>query len=523
MRDRGDPEERANRVEVHFRREEPTRRPAKRSRWRDFRGVLRPVGAVVAGIALAQAACALIGGAVEWWTVGTWNVGHLTSLLEGAAVTAAVGVASFFYGRRFSAESLTRREASLAVVLIWLSAGLAGGVPFYFADLSGVDAFFETVSGFTTTGATVIDDIETRLSIPLLLWRSVVQWLGGMGIVVLYVAVFPSLGVGAKHMFRGEVPGTTAEGLKPRIAETSFTLWKLYAGLTLLQAVLLVACGMTPFDAVCHAMTTMSTGGFSTLDASVGGFHNPAVEYVVSVFMLLGSLNFAIYYAVLRFRSIKPILRSTELKVFVVIVALAVLATTIGILPLHQHDPERAFRMALFQVATFVSSTGYVSDDYMAYPPSILAILLLLMFMGGCSGSTAGGLKVERLVLMGKMSWAEFRMSFRPAIVQVVRMGRAAVPQEILSDVAVFLGVYVAVIAGGVLFVSAVDGVSLPTAFGATLTSLANSGPAAFWNGADNFKAYSDVSKVFFAIVMLLGRLELFTMFALLVPDFWRR
>lgn len=499
------------------------RRLAKTSRWREFRGVLRPVGAVVMGIAVAQAACALIGGGIERWTLGSWSLMHIGSLLLGAVITGALGVSCWGYGRRFASESLTRREAVLAVVLIWLMAGLAGGVPFYFVGLNGFDAFFETISGFTTTGATVIDDIETRLSIPLLLWRSLIQWLGGMGIVVLFVAVFPSVGAGAKHMFKGEVPGTTAEGLKPRIAETSFTLWKLYAGLTLLEAALLVACGMTPFDAVCHSFTTMSTGGFSTLDSSIGGFHNPAVEYVVSVFMLLGSLNFALYYAALRFRSLKPFFRSTELKVFVIIVVLATAATTIGILHLHDHDPERAFRMALFQVGTFVSSTGYLTDDYMAYPPAVIAIMLGLMFMGGCSGSTAGGLKVERVVLMAKQSWSEFRRSFRPSIVQVVRMGRSAVPAEILSDVAVFVGVYVAVIGGGVLFVAAVEGIALPTVFGATLTCLANSGPSVFYDGADNFKAYSDVSKVFFSIVMLLGRLELFTIFALFVPDFWRR
>lgn len=498
-------------------------RLAKRSRWRDFRGVLRPVGTVVVGIAVAQAACALVGGGVERWTLGEWRGRDVAFLLLGAALTAGLGLACWAYGRRFASEQLTRREAMLAVVLIWVFAALAGGVPFYFADLSPVDAFFETISGFTTTGATVIDDIETRLSIPLLLWRSVIQWLGGMGIVVLFVAVFPTLGAGAKHMFKGEVPGTTAEGLKPRIAETSFTLWKLYAGLTVVQAAVLVACGLSPFDAACHAMTTMSTGGFSTRDASIAAFQNPAVEYVISAFMLLGSFNFALYYGALRYRSLKPFLRSTELKVFVVMVALATAGATFGILGVHGHEPELAFRRALFQVATFVSSTGYVTDDYMAYPPVVLGIMLALQFVGGCSGSTAGGLKTERLVLMAKQSAAEFRKSFRPAIVQVVRMGRAAVPQDILTDVAAFVGVYVAVIGAGVLVVSAVEGITLPTAFGATMTCLANSGPAAFYEGADNFKSYSDVSKVFFAIVMLLGRLEIFTVLALFLPDFWRR
>ena len=499
------------------------RRLAQRSRWREFRGVLRPVGAVVTGIAVAQAACAVIGGGVERWTVGAWSLGHVLSLLAGAVVTGAVGVACFVYGGRFSSESLTRREAILAVVLIWIFAGLAGGVPFYFADLSPVDAFFETISGFTTTGATVIDDIETRLSIPLLLWRSAIQWLGGMGIVVLFVAVFPSVGAGAKHMFKGEVPGTSAEGLKPRIAETSFMLWKIYAGFTAIEAGLLVALGMTPFDAICHAFTTMSTGGFSTSDASVAGWNSYSIDVVVATFMIAGSFNYALFYALLRGRAWRAVFRNTELRAFLALVAFFTVALTLGILHLHDHDLAQAFRYAYFQVGTFTSSTGYVTDDYMAYPRPVLMLIVIMMFIGGCSGSTAGGIKVERIVLMAKLSWAEFRESFRPAVVQVVRMGRTAVPRDILQDVAVFVGVFMACLGFGVLFVATADDVSLPTAFGAVLSCLSNMGPAPYYVDGDNFANYSDPTKLFLVLAMLLGRLEFFTLFALLVPDFWRR
>jgi trk system potassium uptake protein TrkH len=498
----------------------------KRSRWREFRGVLRPTGAVITGLAVAQGACALVGGGLEWGSRSAdgrhlWDIG---ALLVGALATGAIGMGAFVYGRRFSGTTLTRREAILAVVLIWALAAFFGGVPFALAaGMSPVDAYFEAMSGLTTTGATVITDIEARLSMPLLLWRSLIQWLGGMGIVVLFVAVFPSVGAGGKHMFKGEVPGATAEGLKPRIAETSFTLWKLYAALTVLEILLLVAFGMSPFESVCHALTTMSTGGFSTRDASIAGFASPGVEYVVSVFMLLGSLNFALYYGLLRHRSVRLFLRSTELRVFLVIVLLATLATSIGILHLHAGDLETAFRRALFQVGTFVSSTGYITDDYMSYPPAILGLMIFLQLMGGCSGSTAGGVKVERLVLLAKQSWSEFRRSFRPSIVHVVRMGRSAVPADVLSEVAVFFAVFIGVLIFGALFVSAIEGAALPTAFGAVLTCLANSGPAAFYSPADHFAGYSDLAKLFFTLVMLLGRLELFTIFALFVPDFWRR
>ena len=198
-----------------------------------------------------------------------------------AIIVSIVGLVAFLYGNRFVSERISRREALLAVSLIWIAAGTCGAVPFMLgAGMSASDSFFESVSGLTTTGATVIADIEGRLSRPLLLWRSLIQWLGGMGIVVLFVAVFPNLGAGGKHLFRGEVPGTTAEGLRPRIAETSFALWKLYGALTIIEIALLKILGLDLFDAVCHAFTTMSTGGFSTLDSSVGGFDRAAVEYV---------------------------------------------------------------------------------------------------------------------------------------------------------------------------------------------------------------------------------------------------
>lgn len=501
-----------------------SRRIEQRNRWREFRGVLRPTGAVVAGLGVAQAACAIVGGAVDVWARSNPRWTDAGWLAAVAVATFILGLGIHSYGRRHSQGSLTRREAVLGVVLIWAMAGFFGSVPFIvIAGLGPVDALFESVSGITTTGATVIADIERRLSPPLLLWRSMLAWLGGMGIVVLFVAVFPSLGAGAKHMFKGEVTGASTEGLKPRIAETSFTLWKIYVALTVLEAVLLVACGVDPFEALCHALTTMSTCGFSTRDASIGAFGNPAVEYVVSVFMLIGSVNFALFYAVWKHRSFRLFLRSTELRVFFVIVLVAVVATTVGILDRHDYQLERAFRTAFLHVASFVSSTGYLTDDYMAYPPPVLAILIGLMFLGGCSGSTAGGLKIERLVLLAKQSWAEIRRSFRPAVVSVVRMGRSAVPSATLSDVSAFFAVYVGIIGIGVLLVSALEGIGLPTAFGASLSCIANGGPAPFYEGVDNFKSYSDIAKIVFAIMMLLGRLELFTVFALFVPDFWRR
>jgi len=481
---------------------------------------------VLFGVAFAQALCAGAGFAFEWGVdeLDEHTVADVAGLSVAAVLTGAIGAFLFLYGKRFARETLTRREAVLAVALIWLMAGISGGIPFVAAgDLSPVDAFFESVSGMTTTGATVIGHIERDLSRPILLWRSLIQWLGGMGIVVLFVAIFPSVGAGAKHMFKGEVPGTSAEGLKPRIAETSFTLWKLYAGFTAIEAVLLYLLGMTPFEAVCHALTTMSTGGFSTSDASIGGWDSFSIEMVVATFMLLGSINYGLYYALLRGRSVRATLRNTELRAFVVLCAIFTLVLTVGILPQHDHDLIQSFRYAYFMVGTTMSSTGYGTDDYMAYSQPMLFVVVLMMFIGGCSGSTAGGIKVERIILMAKTSWAEFRESFRPAVVQVVKMGRVAVPKEILQDVAVLIGVYMACLGAGCLFVVITDDVSIGTAFGATLSCLSNMGPAPWHDGPDNFAAYSQGAKVFFVLAMLLGRLEFFTLFALLVPDFWKR
>ncbi len=491
---------------------------------RDFRGVIRPVGAVVLGIGVMIALCAGVGMIWDQFAPDPSRPqGGAAELALSAIIVSIVGLTAFLYGNRFVSERISRREALLAVSLIWIAAGACGAVPFILgAGMSFDDAFFESVSGLTTTGATVIADIEGRLSRPLLLWRSLIQWLGGMGIVVLFVAVFPNLGAGGKHLFRGEVPGTTAEGLRPRIAETSFALWKLYGALTVIEIALLKILGLDLFDAVCHAFTTMSTGGFSTLDSSVGGFDSAAVEYVIASFMLIGSVNYGLYYGLLRTGNWRSLVRNIEFRWYVAIVFMAVIVLTILNLSVHD-ELLTSFRYSFFMVATTVSSTGYGTDDYSVYSSTALTIVILLMFVGGCSGSTAGGIKIERAVLMGKQAVAQIQKSFQPATVQLVRMGRAAISNQVLSDVASFFLIYMGCIGVGLLFVTVVEGVPAPTAFGAMLTCLSNMGPAPFHVGPDNFAAYSAGSKLFFAMAMLLGRLEFFTLFALILPGFWRR
>ena len=499
---------------------------------RDFRGVIRPVSVVIMGLAVAMGLCALVGGvwdrvdpdpARPSGPLGPLALNSSLSIGLSAGLILALGVGLFTYGRRFVSERITRREALLAVSLIWFAAAVVGALPFSLAvGMSPADSFFESMSGLTTTGATVITDIQGTIPRPLLLWRSLIQWLGGMGIVVLFVAVFPNLGAGGKHLFRGEVPGATPEGLRPRIAETSFTLWRLYAVLTVLEIVLLKLLGIDLFDAVCHAFTTMSTGGFSTLDSSVGGFQRPAVEYVIAAFMLIASVNYGLYYALLRTNNWRVFFRSIEFRAYVGICAVAILLLTA--LNFHLHGgAEASFRKSFFMVATTISSTGYATHSYTAYSSAALTIMILLMFVGGCSGSTAGGIKIERAVLLGKQAAAQVRKSFRPQTIQLVRMGKVAISAQVLADVASFFMIYVGCMSVGILLVTLIEGVSVPTAFGAILTCLSNMGPAPFHQVADHFAGYSAPTKVFFAVAMLLGRLEFFTLFALIIPAFWRR
>lgn len=513
---------------VSFLRSLGTRRP--RGRWRSFRAVGRPVGAVMVGVGVAIALSACVG--MIWDAVDpspTIPEGGGLACLVAAVVSIGAGV--LFYlsaGKTEQNKNLSRREALLSVALIWLGAGACGALPFIFgAGMSPVDALFESVSGLTTTGATVITDIETRLSRSLLLWRSMAQWLGGMGIVVLFVAVFPSLGgAGAKHLYKGEAPGAQAEGFRPRIAETSITLWKLYAVFTIVEAIILAFLGMDVFEAICHALTTLSTGGFSTRDGSVGGFGVPAYEWVIAIFMLLASVNYGLYYLMLRGRPLRQIFRDVEFRAYLLIVAISTLLLTTLNLSIHE-DPVDSLRYALFMVGTTISSTGYGTDDYTAYPVTSFTIVLILMFIGGCSGSTAGGIKIERVTILGKQTIAQVRRTFEPAVVQVVRMGRSALSRDVLADVAAFFVIYMLCLGLGVFVVAALDGVPVPTAFGAMLTSLSNMGPGPFHNLAgfagDNFAEYSGASKIFFVVAMLLGRLEFFTLFALLMPGFWRR
>jgi trk system potassium uptake protein TrkH len=489
--------------------------------------IARPVGLVIIFLGAAQGLSAAAAEVFHLLGHARRDIddGAALWMLAAMVITIAAGGALYAYGRNAPTQPLRRREATLVVGAIWLGTGVFGALPFVLdTGLSFTDAFFEAVSGFTTTGATIVGNIEGTLSAPVLLWRSTMQWLGGMGIVVLFVAVFPNVGVGAKHLFQYEAPGPPSAGLQPRIAETSSVLWRLYFLFTLAEIVILMALGMDGFNAVCHSFTTMSTGGFSTLDSSVGGFNNAAYEITIAVFMIIAGVNFSLYYTALRNGSMRVFLKSTEFKVYFGLVAISTLLLAFHIRGNHEDSILQSLRYAFFMVATTITSTGYGTDDYMAYPGAGLFIVLLLMFIGGSAGSTAGGIKVARVAVLVKSAWAQVRQTFRPNLVQVVRIDGRAAPDRILAEAGAFIVLFFACLAAGTFIITWTDAIPVEAAFGAMLSCLSNMGPGPYHvTEADNFSAYTDVAKLLFSLAMILGRLELFTLLALLVPDFWRR
>ncbi len=487
------------------------------------RAVFRPVGIVTIGLGLCMAGCALIGVLME---VGGYqrtplDVGGWHGLVWSAAVTLALGALMLVVARNAQPDPRRRRHASLAVVLIWLVASVCGGLPYVFGcGRPLADAIFESASGFTTTGATVFGNIEGTIPSAILLWRALTHWLGGMGIVVLFVAIFPGIASGAKEMFKNEVPGPTTDGLRPRIGETSVVLWQIYTALTLVQIVVMWLLGMDLFDAICHSFATVATGGFSTYDASIAHFESPAIEAAITVFMLLAGVNFSVYYAAAR-GDLRAVWRSTELRAYVGIVVGATVLITVALLSTRGWSD--AFRVAAFQVVSFMTTTGFATDSYAVWPAPTITILLILMVIGGSAGSTSGGLKVARAVMLVRGLWNQIREGLRPGLVTTIRMDDKAVPGAVIRALGGHVTVFVALLIVTTLAVTYSDPVSPYTAFAATLSAVSNVGPSPFYVGADNFEAYSAGGKLILTVAMVLGRLEFFAALALLSPDFWKR
>lgn len=436
----------------------------------------------------------------------------LVALAAGVALVRFTKVADW---------SVRPRDGYLIVATGWLAVSVFGGLPYVFVGVAGpVDAFFESVSGFTTTGSTVLSGLDT-MPRALLLWRSFTQWLGGMGIILFTIALLPLLGIGGMQLFKAEVPGPVTDKIRPRLVETARQLWLVYLGFTVAECVLLLIAGMSLFDAICHSMTTLATGGFSTRDASIGGYESALIEWIITLFMLIAGMNFVLHYRVLSGRG-REVLRDAELRYFLLVVVGATVVVTIVLLA-EQNGLEEAFRLAAFQVASIVTTTGYVSTDFEIWPPFAHMVLLILMMLGGMSGSTSGGIKSLRALLGLRAFRATFGRLIHPRAVRSVKYGGRAVNEEVLSGIWAFLTAYylIAAAAAGVITMWGYD---LETAASAALTALGNVGPGLGSVGAfDNFAHFPQPLKILLSFCMLAGRLEVFTLLIILSPGFWRR
>ncbi len=451
-----------------------------------------------------------------------YGEGDFSAFLVAALGTLAVSFAG--YRTTEIGRDLSVREGYAVVAFAWLAIGIAGAVPFLLTGTidSPVAALFESISGFTTTGATVFTDIES-LPHGILFWRSFTHWIGGMGIIVLGIAILPFLGVGGMQLFRAEVPGPTPERLQPRIAQTAKILWFVYAGITAAQVLLYLLGGLSLFDAVTHAFSTLSTGGFSTRNASIAAFDSAYIHYVTTLFMFLAGVNFALHYRAFTSRG-AVYLRDGELRFFVrlLLLATAVITALVLLSDSGGASPERVFRDALFQVVSIGTTTGFVTADYELWPLATQIILLGLMFVGGMSGSTAGGSKAVRLHVLLRSTIAELKRSLHPRAVVVTRVGSRVIKDDALLSVLAFLLIFVALYAAGVLIL-ALLGHDLPTAVGAAAAALGNIGPGIGDVGAvDNYGWMGPASQVVLMFLMLVGRLEIFTILLLFHPDLWR-
>jgi trk system potassium uptake protein TrkH len=436
-----------------------------------------------------------------------------------SAVAAALGLA-LVATTRTRDRRLHPKDGFLVVTGAWLLVSLVGSMPYVlYGVLSPVDALFETVSGFTTTGSTVVPDVAV-LPRTLMLWRAFTQWLGGMGIILFTIAILPLLGIGGMQLFRAEVPGPVDEKLHPRLATTARMLWGIYVGFTAAEWLGLRLLGMPGYEALCHAFTTMATGGFSTRNQSIGQFASPAVEWWVTLFMFLAGVNFVLHFKLAQGR-IREVLRDMELRWFAAIVAAAVALAAASL-----HRPGApigdTLRAASFQVVSIVSTTGFVSADFEVWPALAQYVLLVLMLVGGMSGSTGGGPKSLRLVLAMTSLRAALHRAIHPRAVVPVKYHGEVVDDDTVAGVWGFLFAY-ALIAVAVTGIVTAHGYDLVTSFSAALTTLGNVGPGLGDIGAyDTFSHFPPAVKLTLSAAMLVGRLEIFTVFALLSRRFWR-
>jgi trk system potassium uptake protein TrkH len=446
----------------------------------------------------------------------------IPAFIISGILTSFVGSILWFVFRKEKSVEIRKKEGYLIVTLGWLVMSLFGALPFivHGSIPNYTDAFFETMSGFTTTGAAIITDIE-KLPAGLIFWRSLTQWLGGMGIIVLSIAILPMLGIGGMQLFVAEVPGPTKDKFHPRVRETAKRLWGIYVILTLAEIILLFIGGMSFFDSINHALTTMATGGFSTKNASIAAYPSPFIQYVFILFMFLAGTNFTLHYFALhgKFNFFK---NNSEFRFYAMFILIFSVIIALVHLPQVSFHVEEAFRQSLFHVVSLVTTTGYVSSDYENWAPFSKTIFFTLLFIGGCAGSTGGGIKVIRHYVLYRNSLLELKRLIHPRAVIPVRVNNKAIPPEIILNVLAFLLFYIVIFIVGSMVLSLL-GLSFDSALGAVATCLGNIGPGLGTVGpVSNFSQVPEIGKWILSFLMLLGRLELFTVLMIFTISFWR-
>jgi len=439
--------------------------------------------------------------------------------LYSIAIIFAVG---FLLSRLPYKKHFFARDGFFAVGLIWVLMGFFGALPFFFCGgfASFVDCLFECYSGFTTTGATILTNIEA-LPKGILFWRAFTHWLGGMGVLVLTTALLPTMGLRSHFLTMAESPGPVFSKLVPKQSQSSKILYTIYCVMTLVEAVLLKLAGLPLYDSIIHAFSSAGTGGFSNRNLSVGAYGNPVVEMIIAVFVVLFSVNFAMYFLLLCGR-VKDVLKSDELRFFLAVVALSTLAVSVDIYPIY-HSTWESFRYAFFQVASIISTTGFATADYMTWPVFSQVIMTLLLLCGACAGSTGGGLKCSRVLLNFRCLFREIRQVIHPRSVSVVKLDGKTVDESTLRSVLMFTSCYFLITLGATLVVS-IDNFSFSTSFTAALTCMSNVGPGLDVVGpAGNFSAFSGLSKLVLSACMVIGRLEIFPVLVLFSRGAWKR
>jgi trk system potassium uptake protein TrkH len=445
------------------------------------------------------------------------------AILISSILTSVVGLLTWFFTKNSERKDVGKREGYLIVTFGWILMSAFGAIPFvvHGSIPNYTDAFFETVSGFTTTGASILPRVEV-LPNGLMFWRSLTHWIGGMGIIVLSIAVLPLLGIGGMQLYQAEVAGPTKDKLHPRVRETAKRLWAIYFFLTSLEVIFLLFGNMSLLDALCHSFGSLATGGFSTRTLSVAYYNSAYIEYVILFFMFLGGTNFTLHYLALHGK-IKSYIKDDEFKFYLGLIAITVISLTVYLVIANGTPIEKTFRNVAFSILSILTSTGFATADYELWAPFASTFFLIMLLLGACAGSTSGGVKMIRYQLLIKNSLVEVKRLLHPNAIVPVRHNGKAVPNEIIAKVSAFVLTYLAIFALGSLLL-AMTGLDLKSSMGSVAACMANIGPGLGQTGpAGNYSEITVFGKWLLSFLMLLGRLELFTVLIIFTPYFWKR